>query len=374
MPVGSRGSGMGGSGGSLGGFGRSAQLRIHTLPYRRAGRHYIHRRPRGCRPPRYSYRSRSRWSSPLVWIVGGIILFLFLSGTLTGLFLGGTGGESYSGTAFLRPNERWYEYEKQDQDSIISYDFYVQEQEPIEFLILDEHNADLWDSSNPYRFAVFLRSIAETGEFAVPYDATWYVILYNPEEQGSINVNYAIGFSKQQIISPEFAMIAIGILIILVPAAVLVVRRRRSLVLSPEPTSSGSPSSRSTSRESIPTQANEVDASEEKPLPEKSPVYIYPEKPQYQRNVVPTCFACGELLDEESTICSDCGTPTKSCQICRGAIGFRDSMASCPHCQNEFHLSHMQEWLKVAGECPICRQRLNEGSLITGGEKGHKSG
>lgn len=224
-----------------------SKMPIHTLPYRRAGRHHLHRRPGVYRPPRYDNRYRDRISSPLIWIVGGIILFFFFSGML------------------------------------------------------------------------------------------------------------------------------LALLIILVLTGVLVLRRRRSQALSSEPTSSVPFPSRSPTREPIERQAIEENVFTEEISSEKAPVYIYPEKPQYQQNVVPTCFACGELVDEENTLCSDCGESTKRCRICRGVIGFGDSMASCPHCQDEFHLSHIQEWLKVAGECPICRKPLKQGNLILGGAKRYKS-
>ncbi|MHA1967961.1 MAG: hypothetical protein ACW964_09180 [Candidatus Hodarchaeales archaeon] len=47
------------------------------------------------------------------------------------------------------------------------------------------------------------------------------------------------------------------------------------------------------------------------------------------------------------------------CIICRHTINRSESSVSCPNCNNLFHHSHLLEWLKVFGHCPICHQRIS---------------
>lgn len=94
-------------------------------------------------------------------------------------------------------------------------------------------------------------------------------------------------------------------------------------------------------------------------------VFIYPERPQYVSSAKLTCFSCGEPYDPENKFCTECGKPISRCNICRGVIGFGDTLSQCPYCQNEFHHDHVREWLKVSGDCPVCRQRIREAELIT---------
>ncbi|MFQ5980673.1 MAG: RING finger domain-containing protein [Candidatus Heimdallarchaeota archaeon] len=96
-----------------------------------------------------------------------------------------------------------------------------------------------------------------------------------------------------------------------------------------------------------------------------APVFIYPERPQYVSSAKLTCFSCGEPYDPEHKFCTECGKPISRCKICRGVVGFGDTLSQCPHCQNEFHYEHVREWLKVSGDCPVCRQRIREAELIT---------
>ncbi len=46
------------------------------------------------------------------------------------------------------------------------------------------------------------------------------------------------------------------------------------------------------------------------------------------------------------------------CIICRHNIHHSEPNAKCSHCGNSFHRTHLLEWLKVFGHCPICHQRI----------------
>ncbi|MFW9991248.1 MAG: hypothetical protein ACFFD4_04235 [Candidatus Odinarchaeota archaeon] len=43
------------------------------------------------------------------------------------------------------------------------------------------------------------------------------------------------------------------------------------------------------------------------------------------------------------------------CQICRKTIKAGDKLEWCPKCLNVFHYSHLAEWTKVKGSCPVCK-------------------
>ena len=46
------------------------------------------------------------------------------------------------------------------------------------------------------------------------------------------------------------------------------------------------------------------------------------------------------------------------CVICRAIILADETSISCPSCLNQYHRSHLLEWLKVFNQCPICHERL----------------
>ncbi|MFW9854106.1 MAG: RING finger protein [Candidatus Thorarchaeota archaeon] len=49
---------------------------------------------------------------------------------------------------------------------------------------------------------------------------------------------------------------------------------------------------------------------------------------------------------------------TQFCVICRAIILVEEASTSCPKCLNQFHRSHLLEWLKVFNQCPMCHERL----------------
>ncbi len=73
---------------------------------------------------------------------------------------------------------------------------------------------------------------------------------------------------------------------------------------------------------------------------------------------IPRCLSCKEELPEPNSECPSCGAPPPTCSVCRGAIDSRDPIARCPSCKYVAHDSHLKEWLKIKGECPVCRAQL----------------
>ena len=54
-----------------------------------------------------------------------------------------------------------------------------------------------------------------------------------------------------------------------------------------------------------------------------------------------------------------------SCNICKSE-GYipEDELVWCPNCINSFHQSHILEWLKIQGTCPICQENVTDEALI----------
>ncbi|NHJ86221.1 MAG: hypothetical protein FK734_12220 [Asgard group archaeon] len=72
-----------------------------------------------------------------------------------------------------------------------------------------------------------------------------------------------------------------------------------------------------------------------------------------------TCFFCGDQLNHnEKQYCVKCNKEILFCSICKLPINYGLKVGKCPKCHNEAHLSHLQEWLKVKGTCPVCLQPL----------------
>ncbi len=46
---------------------------------------------------------------------------------------------------------------------------------------------------------------------------------------------------------------------------------------------------------------------------------------------------------------------TKKCMICLLPIKETDRVRSCPQCQGEAHINHLQTWLRAKKFCPMCR-------------------
>lgn len=47
-----------------------------------------------------------------------------------------------------------------------------------------------------------------------------------------------------------------------------------------------------------------------------------------------------------------------SCMVCARLIDADELILSCPHCGGQAHRSHLEEWLKSKGVCPMCRRKL----------------
>ncbi|MHA1156130.1 MAG: hypothetical protein ACTSQK_08470, partial [Candidatus Heimdallarchaeota archaeon] len=71
-----------------------------------------------------------------------------------------------------------------------------------------------------------------------------------------------------------------------------------------------------------------------------------------------TCYQCGFPIESTGQICPDCKSDIIKCAVCKLPISFGDEIGSCVLCEAKGHLTHMQEWLKTQGKCPVCLQKL----------------
>ncbi len=71
-----------------------------------------------------------------------------------------------------------------------------------------------------------------------------------------------------------------------------------------------------------------------------------------------SCYQCGFPIESTSQICPDCKSDVIKCAVCKLPISFGDEIGSCVLCETKGHLTHMQEWLKTQGTCPVCLQKL----------------
>ncbi|MFW9990759.1 MAG: hypothetical protein ACFFD4_01745 [Candidatus Odinarchaeota archaeon] len=52
------------------------------------------------------------------------------------------------------------------------------------------------------------------------------------------------------------------------------------------------------------------------------------------------------------------GIEKLNCQICKKAITSKADHECCPECLSHFHYSHLAEWLKIKGKCPVCKKNM----------------
>lgn len=77
-------------------------------------------------------------------------------------------------------------------------------------------------------------------------------------------------------------------------------------------------------------------------------------------SVEKTCMSCGAIAKRfPCEICSE-GT---QCTTCKLNIGQGEDSLHCPYCKRPSHSKHLLEWLKIKGECPNCKEKLNPDEL-----------
>lgn len=70
------------------------------------------------------------------------------------------------------------------------------------------------------------------------------------------------------------------------------------------------------------------------------------------------CTQCGNSQSVLIRQCTECNEELASCQICKRGFAENETMVKCPHCDNPFHKNHLLEYIKIKGECPVCKEDL----------------
>jgi DNA-directed RNA polymerase subunit RPC12/RpoP len=50
--------------------------------------------------------------------------------------------------------------------------------------------------------------------------------------------------------------------------------------------------------------------------------------------------------------------------VCRLALIKEDDVVWCPYCGNPAHRKHLLEWVQLGHRCPVCRNFLEERTLL----------
>jgi hypothetical protein len=74
------------------------------------------------------------------------------------------------------------------------------------------------------------------------------------------------------------------------------------------------------------------------------------------------CVFCGEKLriTQDMQYCRYCGEIIPRCRICDLHIVHGDEILQCPRCKAYAHKTHLIEWVKVKGYCPVCGVDVEE--------------
>jgi hypothetical protein len=70
------------------------------------------------------------------------------------------------------------------------------------------------------------------------------------------------------------------------------------------------------------------------------------------------CPHCGSRQSVLIRTCTECSKELPSCQICKRGFAEEESRIHCPQCDNPFHKNHLQEYIRIKGECPVCKEGL----------------
>ncbi len=70
------------------------------------------------------------------------------------------------------------------------------------------------------------------------------------------------------------------------------------------------------------------------------------------------CENCQTVNKHNFTYCIYCGLSLTGCSVCLSKIESSEDILKCPYCEAIAHKSHLLEWLKLKGVCPVCKYPL----------------
>ncbi len=75
------------------------------------------------------------------------------------------------------------------------------------------------------------------------------------------------------------------------------------------------------------------------------------------------CYLCGGSISKTQKVCSNCKEEVLKCSVCKLPISQNQDIGQCPHCESKAHLTHLFEWIKTQGKCPVCMRNIIVGSI-----------
>ncbi|MHA1218541.1 MAG: RING finger domain-containing protein [Candidatus Heimdallarchaeaceae archaeon] len=75
------------------------------------------------------------------------------------------------------------------------------------------------------------------------------------------------------------------------------------------------------------------------------------------------CLNCGYVIKSSTESCGNCRQLHQKCMVCQGLIKKGDNVKECPTCNNVAHEDHLEQWMKIKQECPICKTRISKRNL-----------
>lgn len=76
--------------------------------------------------------------------------------------------------------------------------------------------------------------------------------------------------------------------------------------------------------------------------------------------IVASCYYCGSQINTSMAKCVNCGRDILKCSVCKNFITKNQERGNCPHCQTPYHLSCLENRIKVFGRCNNCRKEISE--------------
>jgi hypothetical protein len=77
-----------------------------------------------------------------------------------------------------------------------------------------------------------------------------------------------------------------------------------------------------------------------------------------------SCWSCGKSFTASDVPRSFTFETAQRCAVCSYWVYPGEQVALCPACRAQGHRTHMLEYVKAKGTCPVCSQRLSSTHLL----------
>ncbi len=89
-------------------------------------------------------------------------------------------------------------------------------------------------------------------------------------------------------------------------------------------------------------------------------------KQSSKKSIMDSLQICPICNDQQSILvrqCTKCKTLLDFCKLCKRGFSNEDNKTTCPYCDSYFHYSHILEYLKTKGQCPVCKKSLSDDKI-----------